>query len=321
MTEKPSYWLITTTKPNFDVDRRLGFTIQGLKERHRNTVKKFNPGDKVVYYVKGIQKLGAIAEIISGYYHDTSKIWTDEDEVWPSRSKSKAIIVLDDDELLDVKKVLDDLSIVFDRKNWGLAFQGSIRRITEEDYKLIESEMRKIISKRELVEKEKKIPKVEKELKTEGDYINAVMELALESKSLHDRLAEMLASIGTLAGYNSNRGYRITPDHAYQLDVAWHRGKNPEIAIEVQDKGNITEAKDRLKEARKFNYRKVIIVIKEDQLDRLNSIIRYDEIRHWLDAWSIKSVYELYTSGARFFELYNKLERSRYEEKTQLELI
>jgi hypothetical protein len=31
MTER-NYWLITTTKPNFDVDRELNFTVQGLKE-------------------------------------------------------------------------------------------------------------------------------------------------------------------------------------------------------------------------------------------------------------------------------------------------
>jgi predicted RNA-binding protein len=284
-------------------------------------VKKFRPGDRVVYYIKGIQKIGAIAEIISGYYHDESRIWTDEDEVWPSRSKSTPIMVLDDDELLDIKKIKDDLLLVqkYPKERWGFAFQGSIREITEEDYNLIESEMRKIVKKRDLIKKPELVET--KGLKNEADYIEAIYALPLESKSLHDRLGEMLQTIGSWMGYNANVRHKITPAHPYELDVAWLRGKNPAIAIEVQVSGNITEAKERLSQAKKFNYQKVIIIIKEDQLDRLNSVIRFDELRHWLDAWSIKSVYELYTSGEKFFELYNKLERSRYEEKNQLELI
>jgi hypothetical protein len=244
---------------------------------------KFKPGDRAVYYIKGIQKIGAIAEIVSGYYRDESKIWTDEDEMWPSRSNSRPFLILEDDELLDVKKIKDDLSLVqkYPGDNWGLAFQGSIRRIIEEDYNLIESEMRKIIEKREKKERVKVPPKVE--LKTENDYIEAIMGLPLESKSLHDRLGEMMQTIGTWMGYNANMRQKITPEHAFELDVAWLRGKNPAIAIEVQVSGNITEAKERLSQAKKFNYQKVIIVIKEDQLERLNSIIRFDELRHWLD--------------------------------------
>jgi predicted RNA-binding protein len=320
MNEKRNYWLITTTKPNFDIDREIGFTVQGMKERYRNTIKKFKTGDMVVYYIKGIQKLGAIAKVVLGYYHDETKIWTDEDEMWPCRSKSKPVLILEDDELLDVKKIKDDLSIVqkYPKNRWGLAFQGAIRKITEEDYNLIESEMRKILTEEK---REREIAPPPILLKTEKDYIDAIMKLPLESKSLHDRLAEMMATVGTWMGYNSNTRYRITPEHALELDVAWLRGKNPEVAIEVQVSGNITEAKERLSQAKKFNYRKVILVIKEDQLDRVNSIIRFDEMRHWLDAWSIKSVYNLYTSGETFFGLFRQLERSRYIERTKLELI
>lgn len=146
--------------------------------------------------------------------------------------------------------------------------------------------MRKIIERREREEVRKVKPK--KELKTGNDYIDAIMELPLESKSLHDRLGEMMHAIGTWTGYNVNIRHKITPEHAFELDVAWLRGKNPAIAIEIQVSGNITEAKE-----------------------RLNSVIRFDELRHWLDAWSIRLIYELHISG----------ERLRYEEKNQLELI
>jgi len=117
-----NYWLITTSPENFNVDNeRSGFTVQGLKERHKKTVMKFQLGDKVVYYINQVSKLGAIATVTSGYYFDDeTRIWTDEDEVWPSRAKSKPEIVLEDDELLDIKRLIKDLSFIKDKEHWSL---------------------------------------------------------------------------------------------------------------------------------------------------------------------------------------------------------
>ena len=141
----PNYWLITTSPENFKVDKETsGFTVQGLKERHKKTVMKVQPGDKVVYYINQISKFGAIATVTSGYYYDdTTKIWTDEDEIWPSRAKSKPEIVLEDDELLDIKRLIKQLAFIKDKDHWSLFVRGSVRQIPEEDYLLIESEMRK----------------------------------------------------------------------------------------------------------------------------------------------------------------------------------
>lgn len=317
----PKYWLITTFPDNFKVDKETtGFTVQGLKERHKKTAMKFQPGDKVVYYINRISKFGAIATITSGYYHDDkTRIWTDEDEIWPSRAKSKPDLVLEEGELLDIKRVIKDLTFVKDKQNWGLYVRGSVRRIPEEDYLLIESEMRKILSRRTY----KKIGRITigaREL-NEDDYKDFIMKLPLATQSLHDRIAEMLQTVGSWMGFNTNTRFRITPESAYQLDVAWLSGKNPEVAIEVQISGNIDSAIIKLREAREFNYRKVILVIEEEQISRLNAVLRFDHLRNWLDAWSIKSVYELYTNGQKFFELYDKLREARYRERKELNLI
>lgn len=316
------YYIITTSPENFEIDRETsGFTIQGLKERHRRTVQKWKPGDRIIYYINKISKFGAIAEITSEYYRDETKIWIDEDELWPSRTKSKPIIVLDKDEFLDARKFIDKLSFIKGRwpqEFWGLAFHGSVREIPEEDYQFIESEMRKIVSRRKLIpEKKEKIIK----LKTEEDYEKEIMNLPLESKSLHNRLGEILAIVGSWQGYNTYTRYKITPEHSQELDVAWLNGKNPDVAIEIQIGGGIPSAIANLSQAKKFNYRKVIIVIKENKLDELNNRIKFDEIRYWLDAWSIKSIYEMYRSGKSFFGLYEKIEESRYRERESLELI
>jgi predicted RNA-binding protein len=302
-------WLITTSPENFKVDKETsGFTVQGLKERHKKTVMKFQSGDKVVYYINRISKLGAIATITSGYYHDDkTKIWTDKDEIWPSRAKSQPDIALEDDELLDIKRLIKDLAFIKDKDNWSLFVRGSIRQIPEEDYLLIESEMRKILSRRAMKKLE---PVSESVLKNEKDYKEAIMKLSLSSKSLHDRIGEMLQSVGSWMGFNTNTRFTITSESAYELDVAWLSGKNPEVAIEVQIGGNMDSAIRKLREAREFNYRKVILVIEEDQISRLNAVLRYDSIRNWLDAWSIKSVYALYVNGKRFFQLYDELKES-----------
>lgn len=316
---KRNYWLLTTDKPNFDIDRGvLNFSVQGLRERNKKTVQRFRPGDRVVYYLKGICKLGAIATITSGYYRDQTKLWNESDEMWPSRTRSEPYMVLEDDELIDVKKLIPNLSIVFDEKNWGLAFQGSIRQLPEDDYILIESEFRKVIANREMTRA--KNPPVLPRLKTETDYKRAIMKMPLRSGSLKERLAEMLESVGTWLGYNTSVNHRISPDHIYRLDVAWLRGKNPEIAFQIQIGGNLTESKEKLVQARKFNYRKLVIVIEETELEKLKTLFRFEDLRPIPEAWSIPSIYELYTCGSRFFSLLGRLEDSRFVEGAAVEL-
>ena len=195
--------------------------------------------------------------------------------------------------------------------------QGSIREIPEEDFRLIESEMRKVITERKPeAAASAEIPTKTK--KTEDDYDKAIIALPLSTKSLHDRLAEMLEQVGSWMDYNTQTRHKITPDHSYELDVAWLSGKNPEVAIEVQISGNITEAKDRLAQARKFNYRKVIMVLRETDPKRLNSLMKFEpDLRSWMEAWSIGAVYEMYSAGEGFFKYYRQLIEAIYKDKKE----
>lgn len=315
----PQYWLIITSPENFEVDRQNNFSTEGFKNRIRRTVEQVQPGDKFVIYINRFQRIGAIVVATSGfYYDDKNKIWIEDDEIWPCRFNTQPELVLAEDELLDVKKIVPLLSFITPKQKattWGLAFQGSLKTIPEEDFNLIESEMRKIKTKTGVVKQ------VEEALLTEEQAKQQIMKLNLEKASLHDRIGEMLEVIGTKMGYNAFTRFKITPEHALELDVAWLQGKNPEVAIEVQIGGEIIAAKERLVQAKKFNYRKVIMVIEENQLSRLNDILKFDELRHWLDAWSISAVYKLYTTGVSFFNLYQQLADSRYKERTEVEFV
>ena len=317
-----NYWLVVTSPENFKVDREsLGFKLQGLPLRYRKSVQKMQISDKVVYYIMTLQKFGATATITGDYLEDYSKIWINDDEMWPARRPSEPDLVLQDDELIDAKKLVPHLTFIENKEKWGVYLQGSIRQIPEEDFRFIESEMKKIIAERKQLAEPPK-PPIESKKKTEKDYEAAIMGLPLEAKTLHDRLSEMLEQIGSWMDFNTQTRHKITPEHAYELDVAWLSGKNPEVAIEVQISGNLTEAKDRLAQARKFNYRKVILVITESEMQRLNALMKHEpELRSWMEAWSIGAIYEMYINGETFFHYYRHLNEAVYKEKKELELI
>jgi len=315
------YWLVVTSAANFRHDRdALRFKAQGLPLRHRKKVQKMSDGDRVAYYIMGLQRFGATATITGDYYEDHSKLWTDKKEMWPARRPSEPDLVLQDDELVDAKRLVGMLGFIVRKDVWGTYLQGSLREIPEEDFRLIESELRKAIADRPVSTKQLSVKGDGK--KTEKAYEKAIMSLPLQAKSLHDRIGEMLELIGSWLDYNTQTRHKITPDHAYELDVAWLRGKNPEIAVEMQISGNLTEAKDRLAHARKFNYRKVILVVREGEMKRLNTLMRHEhDLRCWMEAWSIGSVYEMYTAGKRFNDYYKRLIESVYKDKHSLELI
>lgn len=315
------YWLVVTSHENFKLDRdTLGFKLQGLPHRFRRQVQKMQIGDRVVYYIMKLQKFGATATITGDYREDLSKVWIDDNEMWPARRPSRPNIVLNDDELIDAKRLVPDLKFISNKEKWGTYFQGSIKTIPEEDFKLIESEMKKLSAERSTAEPVQST-KPSLEL-SEKDYEQKIMELPLQANSLHDRLGEMLEQVGSWMDFNAQTRHKIIPGHAYELDVAWLSGKNPEVAMEIQISGNLTEAKDRLAHARKFNYRKVILILKSSDLQRLNNIMKHEpDLRSWMEAWSIGSIYEMYTAGEKFFNYYRKLREAIYKDKKELELI
>jgi hypothetical protein len=317
-----NHWLVVTSAANFRHDREnLNFSMQGLPARVKKSVRRMHIGDRVVYYIMALHKFGATATITGEYIEEMSKIWTDEDEMWPARRPSKPDLVLQDDELLDAKKLIPNLTFIEKKQVWGVYFQGSIRTIPEDDFRLIESEMRKIISDRHKIGEQSPVPSIEGR-RCEKDYEDLIMGLPLQTKTLHDRLGEMLEQIGSWLDFNTQVRHKITPDHAYELDVAWLRSKNPELAIEIQISGNLTEAKDRLAHARKFNYRKVVLVIRESQMERLNLLMKHEhDLRNWMEAWSIGSIYEMYVAGETFFKYYHRLIEAVYKDKSKLALV
>ena len=206
-----NYWLVVTSPENFKFDREhLRFKLQGLPYRFRKQVQRMQIGDRVVYYVMKLQKFGATATVTGDYFNDSSKLWTDKDEMWPSRRPSESNIVLDDDELIDAKNLVPYLSFIENKEKWGVYFQGSMKTIPEEDFLLIESEMKKVIAERE---KQGTFEVLSDDfvLKNDQEYEKAILDLPLQANSLHDRIGEMLEAIGSWMDYNTQTRHKITP--------------------------------------------------------------------------------------------------------------
>lgn len=190
--------MVVTSPENFRFDREaLQFKMQGIPNHYRKQVQKMTIGDRVIYYIMKLQKFGATATITGEYFFENSKVWTDSDEMWPARRPSKADIILQDDELIDTKKLVPDLSFIEKKDKWGVYFQGSLKTIPEEDFRLIESEMKKIIAERLKPQLEVNDQPDDGEPKSESEFEKAIMQLPLNQKSLHDRIGEMLEQIGS----------------------------------------------------------------------------------------------------------------------------
>lgn len=101
-----NYYLIITTKESYQVHIKNKFSIIGFPERNRNSVKKFKPGDKIIFYITKVSKFGTVAEVISDYFYSETPIWNEYFDEWPHRVKAKPLVTVNKDEqMLYIKDI------------------------------------------------------------------------------------------------------------------------------------------------------------------------------------------------------------------------
>ena len=142
-----SYWIVVGSPENFDIARGRAFDIFGFKSSRRREANEMKPGDKLVFYLTGVMKLAGIATVESPYFEDHTPIWRSEKkpgEDFPFRVRIQPDVILDEPAYLDVREIGPRLAYTkkWPPEHWRLAFQGNLHQITEEDYRLILSEMR-----------------------------------------------------------------------------------------------------------------------------------------------------------------------------------
>jgi predicted RNA-binding protein len=107
---------------------------------------EMKPGDKIIFYLTGIKKLGSIVTVTSEMFEDHTPIWSSAKkpgEDYPYRVKIEPDLIVDEDQFVDAQPLAMQMQYTkkWPPENWTLAFQGNIHRISEGDYRLIREEL------------------------------------------------------------------------------------------------------------------------------------------------------------------------------------
>lgn len=137
-------WIIVGSPDNFAKTRELGFTVQGLKSRHRKKAERMQPGDLLAWYVTGVKGFAGIAAITSHYFESHDRIWGSSDpkkadEDYPFRVHIEAELVLPEEVYAEAEPIARamDYAKKWPAANWTLAFQGNVHEVSASDFALI----------------------------------------------------------------------------------------------------------------------------------------------------------------------------------------
>jgi predicted RNA-binding protein len=140
----PKYWIVVSSVDNWQRTRERGFTIQGLKSRHRKKAEQMRPGDKIVYYCTGVKAFAGISTITSEYFESDEKIWESSNakragEEYPFRVHIEPDIALPDGAFVPAEPLARQMEYAkrWPAEHWTLAFQGNVHLVPESDYQLI----------------------------------------------------------------------------------------------------------------------------------------------------------------------------------------
>ena len=108
---------------------------------NRSSVAELGPGDWLVYYATRefmdsgdkVQAFTAIGEVSNGEIESVSK----DGRAFYCRPVEYRIGARE----VSVREVLDDLTFVSDKRNWGISFRGSKREIPGDDFRVIAKAM------------------------------------------------------------------------------------------------------------------------------------------------------------------------------------
>lgn len=143
-TPEPRNWIVVGSPDNFAKTAELGFTLQGLKSRHRKKAERMAPGDRIAYYVTGRKAFAATSVIASPYFESHERIWTSNDpkkaaEDYPFRVEITPDLALPEADYVDAEPIAREMTHTkrWPEKNWTLAFQGNVHEINAADFDII----------------------------------------------------------------------------------------------------------------------------------------------------------------------------------------
>jgi hypothetical protein len=141
-----AYWLSSTSPESFELDIGNEFALDGYQEEDLERAIRIEPGDRIIYYIRGWEAFGAICVARSRVFVEWRPIWPDN--VRPVRFERRPELVLPREKALPAGAVSPHLSFVPGKLRHGHAgdrlFREGLREIPREDFELIEREMRRV---------------------------------------------------------------------------------------------------------------------------------------------------------------------------------
>jgi hypothetical protein len=147
-------WVLTGSLDNFRATREHGFSVIGAKEGRRGMAEQIAPGDRIAFYVTGVQAFGGIVRVTGEMYEDRERIWPGKpalgvtpsggtpsrQDPYPWRFDTEPEIILDEEDFVPAVELVGQLDHIgkWPAEHWHLAFQGQLRTVSEADAKLLE---------------------------------------------------------------------------------------------------------------------------------------------------------------------------------------
>ena len=108
--------------------------------------EQIEPGDRIVFYLTGIQVFAATVRVTGTMYEDRTPIWPGKPgkaDPYPWRFETEPELVLDDDRYVPAEELAGELEHVrkWPAEHWSLAFQGQLRTVSDADTRTIERRM------------------------------------------------------------------------------------------------------------------------------------------------------------------------------------
>ena len=144
--------MVAESLENFRITREMDFAMQGMATRQRRKAQRMEPGDRLLFYITGIQRFGATATVTSKCFEDHKEIWKSDGKPddFPWRVNIKVEAALDEDKFLDALELGPRMEYIrhWPPELWPLAFQGNLHILPKNDFELLEREMKRAAGQR-----------------------------------------------------------------------------------------------------------------------------------------------------------------------------
>lgn len=133
--KKPKYWIFVTDDTNWKIIKHRN--IYGFNNRSKKYLDNLNEGDFIVMYIKG-SKIGGLFKIKSLVCKSKLNF---KSGVYPY--KISLVKILIPKQMMNIKRIVQNISIFKGMKRWGGALMGkSVRELNRIDYFYIKEELK-----------------------------------------------------------------------------------------------------------------------------------------------------------------------------------